>query len=115
MSEAPVCQFFNFHLKQSFSSITREAENIEPEWTIFHASITETDARRCGCKVVCAHVGGNSRGTRGKALKGLQRQLAITCRTSRVADAKTQVWEEFSETMEQYFQTASKWFGQTVR
>lgn len=69
MSEAPVCQFFDFHLKQHFSCITREAENIEPEWTIFHASITETDARRCDCRVVCDHVGGNSRGTRGKALK----------------------------------------------
>lgn len=42
-----------------FSSIPREAGNIECECTMFQTSIAEAAARSCGCNVVADCHGGN--------------------------------------------------------
>ena len=61
LGEAPVREAFNSHLRRNFSSIPVEAGDIEPEWTMFKASIVEAAAVSCGHRVLGASRGGNPR------------------------------------------------------
>ncbi|KAI3357886.1 hypothetical protein L3Q82_016266 [Scortum barcoo] len=109
LAEPSVREVFNSHLRKSFSQIPREAGDIESEWTMFSASIVDAMAvRSCGRKVSGACCGGNPR-TRG----GHRKPKQAAART--VLEAKTRVWEEFGEAMEEDYRSASKRFWQTVR
>uniref|UniRef100_A0A3Q3X9E9 HAT C-terminal dimerisation domain-containing protein n=1 Tax=Mola mola TaxID=94237 RepID=A0A3Q3X9E9_MOLML len=104
---------------------------------MFRAAIVEAAARSCGSKVAGASRGGNPR-TRwwtpevkgAVKLKKETYRSWLACGTPEAADsyrqakrsaarvvteAKTRVWEEFGEAMEQDFQSAPKKFWQTVR
>ncbi|KAI3353555.1 hypothetical protein L3Q82_020075 [Scortum barcoo] len=108
-----VSEVFNSHLRKSFSQIPREAGDIESEWTMFSASIVDAAVRSCGRKVSGAcRGGGNSpnpvvdTGSTGRPSKP---------QPWTVLEAKTRVWEEFGEAMEEDYRSASKRFWQTVR
>ncbi|KAF7645112.1 hypothetical protein LDENG_00209980 [Lucifuga dentata] len=127
---------FNSHLRKNFSCIPREAGDMESEWTLFKASIVEAAVLSCGQKVVGACRGGNPRTrwwtpavreairlkkeafcawlAQGTLESADRYQQARRTAASAVAEAKTQVWEEFGETTENDFQSASKLFWQTV-
>ncbi|KAI3377172.1 hypothetical protein L3Q82_009084 [Scortum barcoo] len=106
LAEPSVREVFNSHLRKSFSQIPREAGDIESEWTMFSASIVNDAAvRSCGP-------------TQGLwCLSWWQSpepgQASFAART--VLEAKTRVWEEFGEAMEEDYRSASKRFWQTVR
>ncbi|KAI3371488.1 hypothetical protein L3Q82_024072 [Scortum barcoo] len=109
---ASVREVFNSHLRKSFSQIPREAGDIESEWTMFSASIVDAalTVRSCGCArslvpvvVAIPEPGGGHR-------KPSKQAAART-----VLEAKTRVWEEFGEAMEEDYRSASKRFWQTVR
>ncbi|KAI3356046.1 hypothetical protein L3Q82_017315, partial [Scortum barcoo] len=113
--------------------------DIESEWTMFSASIVDAAVRSCGThKVSGACRGGNPRtrwwtpevrdAVRLKkesssdhvGLWDSWTQLTGTGRPSKpqpgtVLEAKTRVWEEFGEAMEEDYRSASKRFWQTVR
>ncbi|KAI3360890.1 hypothetical protein L3Q82_012903, partial [Scortum barcoo] len=135
LAEPSVREVFNSHLRKSFSQIPREAGDIESEWTMFSASIVEV--RSCGRKVSGACRGGNPR-TRwwtpevrdAVRLKKESYRTMLACGTPDAVDryrqakqatartvleAKTRVWEEFGEAMEEDYRSASKRFWQTVR
>ncbi|KAI3355938.1 hypothetical protein L3Q82_004485 [Scortum barcoo] len=138
LAEPSVREVFNSHLRKSFSQIPREAGDIESEWTMFSASIVECAAvRSCGRKVSGACRGGNPR-TRwwtpevrdAVRLKKESYRTMLACGTPDTVDryrqakqaaartvleAKTRVWEEFGEAMEEDYRSASKRFWQTVR
>ncbi|KAI3354213.1 hypothetical protein L3Q82_018753 [Scortum barcoo] len=109
---------------KSFSQIPREAGDIESEWTMFSASIVDAGmVRSCGRKVSGACRGGNPR-TRwwtpevrdAVRLKKESYRTMLACGTPDAVDryrqakqaaartvleAKTRVWEEFGEAMEE--------------
>ncbi|KAL6462549.1 hypothetical protein MHYP_G00289710 [Metynnis hypsauchen] len=136
-SEEPTRKIFNSHIKQSFDRISREAGDIESEWAPFRASIVDAVDRSCGCKVVGACRGGNPltrwwtpRVKEAVKLKKESYRAWLACGTleakdgyrrakrvaaSAVAEAKTQVWEEFGEAMEKDYRQAPRRFWQTVR
>ncbi|KAK3533295.1 hypothetical protein QTP70_015170, partial [Hemibagrus guttatus] len=86
---------------QSFNQILREVGDIESEWTMFFSSIVDAAIRSCGCK-----------GT-PEAVEAYRQAKRAAARV--VSEAKTRVWEEFSEVMEKDYRTASGKFWQTVR
>ncbi|KAI3374595.1 hypothetical protein L3Q82_021173 [Scortum barcoo] len=109
LAEPSVREVFNSHLRKSFSQIPREAGDIESEWTMFSASIVDVHAvRSCGRKVSGACRGGNP-----EPGGGHRKPSKPPART--VLEAKTRVWEEFGEAMEEDYRSASKRFWQTVR
>ena len=137
LAESPVRRSFNSHLRSNFNHVPREVGDIESEWTMFRASIAEAADRCCGRKVVGACRGGNPR-TRwwtpavrdAVKLKKESYRAFLACGTpeaadryrlakraaaAAVAEAKTRVWEEFGEAMENDFRTASKRFWSTIR
>uniref|UniRef100_A0A8C6Q7E1 Endonuclease/exonuclease/phosphatase domain-containing protein n=1 Tax=Nothobranchius furzeri TaxID=105023 RepID=A0A8C6Q7E1_NOTFU len=137
LAESPVRRSFNSHLRQNFQNVPGEAGDIESEWTLFRASIVEAADRSCGRRIVGACRGGNPR-TRwwtpavrdAVKLKKESYQVFLACGTPEAADgyrqskrnaarvvakAKTWAWEEFGETMEQDFRTASRRFWSTIR
>ncbi|GAA6079479.1 uncharacterized protein LOC115409932, partial [Tachysurus ichikawai] len=61
LTESPVREIFNSHLRQSFNQIPREVGDIESEWTMFSTSIVDAAARSCGRKASGACRGGNPR------------------------------------------------------
>ncbi|KAI3357939.1 hypothetical protein L3Q82_016326 [Scortum barcoo] len=114
LAEPSVREVFNSHLRKSFSQIPREAGDIESEWTMFSASIVDAAVRSCGRKVSGACRGGNPR------TRWWTPELTGTGRPSKpqpgtVLEAKTRVWEEFGEAMEEDYRSALKRFWQTVR
>uniref|UniRef100_A0A8C6NIQ5 Reverse transcriptase domain-containing protein n=1 Tax=Nothobranchius furzeri TaxID=105023 RepID=A0A8C6NIQ5_NOTFU len=136
-AESPIRRSFNSHLRQNFQNVLGEAGDIEPEWTLFRASIVEAADRSCGHRIAGACRGGNPR-TRwwtpavrdAVKLKKESYQVFLACGTPEAADgyrqskrnaarvateAKTRAWEEFGETMEQDFHTASRRFWSTIR
>ncbi|KAI3362784.1 hypothetical protein L3Q82_001836 [Scortum barcoo] len=123
LAEPSVREVFNSHLRKSFSQIPREAGDIESEWTMFSASIVDAAVRSCGRKVSGACRGGNPR-TRwwtpevrdAVRLKKESYRTMLACGTPDAVDryrqakqaaaravleAKTRVWEEFGEAMEE--------------
>ncbi|KAI3373348.1 hypothetical protein L3Q82_006650 [Scortum barcoo] len=68
----------------------------EPEWTMFSASIVDAAVRSCGRKV---------------SVDRYRQAKQAAART--VLEAKTRVWEEFGEAMEEDYRSASKRFWQT--
>ncbi|KAI3375408.1 hypothetical protein L3Q82_021891 [Scortum barcoo] len=113
LAEPSVREVFNSHLRKSFSQIPREAGDIESEWTMFSASIV--DARRFevvdarSLVPVVAATPPNPVVDTGSTRQAKQ----AAART--VLEAKTRVWEEFGEAMEEDYRSASKRFWQTVR
>ncbi|KAK3508663.1 hypothetical protein QTP70_003104 [Hemibagrus guttatus] len=128
---------FNSHLRESFNQIPREVVDIESEWTMFSSSIVDAAIQSCGRKVSGAGRGGNprtqwwtlevrdavklkkesyrawlARGTL-EAAEAYRQAKQTAARV--VAEAKTRVWEEFSEAMEKDYRMASEKFRQTVR
>ncbi|KAI3352855.1 hypothetical protein L3Q82_019428 [Scortum barcoo] len=89
LAEPSVREVFNSPLRKSFSQIPREAGDIESEWTT----------------LLCLHCR-RLTGTTGRPSKPAART---------VLEAKTRVWEEFGEAMEEDYRSASKRFWQTVR
>ena len=110
---------------------------MESEWTMFSTSIVEAAARSCGRRVSGACRGGNprtrwwtpevrdavklkkesyrallARGT-PEAADGYRQAKRAAARA--VVEAKTRVWEEFGEAMEEDFRSAPRKFWQTVR
>ena len=137
LAEPSVSADFNSHLRESFAQIPREAGDIESEWTMFSTSIVKAAALSCGRRVSGACRGGNPR-TRwwtpavreAVKLKKESYRALLARRTPETADgyrqarrtaarvvaeAKTRVWEEFGEAMEEDYRLASKKFWQTVR
>ncbi|KAI3377642.1 hypothetical protein L3Q82_008802 [Scortum barcoo] len=108
LAEPSVREVFNSHLRKSFSQIPREAGDIESEWTMFSASIVDAGSSGCGRKVSGACRGGNPEP--GGGHRKLSKPQPWT-----VLEAKTRVWEEFGEAMEEDYRSASKRFWQTVR
>ncbi|KAI3367323.1 hypothetical protein L3Q82_008366 [Scortum barcoo] len=115
-------EVFNSHLQENFSQILREAGDIESEWTMFSVSIV--DARQFEAV--------ETQGSKDDAIKLKKESYRATlaCGTPDAADgyrqakqaaaravleAKTRVWQEFGEAMEEDYQLASKKFWQTVR
>ncbi|KAI3374835.1 hypothetical protein L3Q82_021373 [Scortum barcoo] len=139
LAEPSVREVFNSHLRKSFSQIPREAGDIESEWTMFSASIVDAYAvRSCGRKVSGACRGGNPEPGGGHRkvrdavrLKKESYRTMLACGTPdaveltgtgrqakqaaarTVLEAKTRVWEEFGEAMEEDYRSASKRFWQT--
>uniref|UniRef100_A0A8C6WSG0 Endonuclease/exonuclease/phosphatase domain-containing protein n=2 Tax=Neogobius melanostomus TaxID=47308 RepID=A0A8C6WSG0_9GOBI len=132
-----VSRVFNSHLRKSFNQIPREVGDMESEWTMFSSSIVDAAARSCGRKVSGACRGGNPR-TRwwrpevkdAVKLKKESYLALLACGTPEAAEryrqakraaaravteAKTRVWEEFGEAMEEDYRSASKRFWQTIR
>ncbi|TWW75358.1 hypothetical protein D4764_13G0000200 [Takifugu flavidus] len=137
LAESPVRRSFNSPLRESFDHVPGEAGDIESEWTMFRASIVEAADPCSGRMAVCACRGGNAR-TRwwtpvvrdAVRLKKESYRALLACGTpeaadryrqakrsaaTAVAEAKTRAWEEFGETMENDFRTASKRFWTTIR
>ncbi|KAI3355100.1 hypothetical protein L3Q82_017971 [Scortum barcoo] len=116
LAEPSVREVFNSHLRKSFSQIPREAGDIESEWTMFSASIVDAAVRSCGRKDLwCLSWHGNPR-TRMVDTGRIDRYRQAKQAAARtVLEAKTRVWEEFGEAMEEDYRSASKRFWQTVR
>ncbi|KAK3559562.1 hypothetical protein QTP86_013728, partial [Hemibagrus guttatus] len=137
LADPSVRGVFNSHLRESFNQIPREVGDIESEWTMFSSSIVDAAIRRCGRKVSGAGRGSNPRTQwwtlevrdavklkkesyrawlaqetleAAEAYRQAKRTTAVV-----VSEAKTRVWEEFGETMEKDYRTASGKFWQTVR
>uniref|UniRef100_A0AAV2J4J5 Endonuclease/exonuclease/phosphatase domain-containing protein n=1 Tax=Knipowitschia caucasica TaxID=637954 RepID=A0AAV2J4J5_KNICA len=125
LAEPPVRQTFNSHLRESFSQVPVEEGDMESEWTMFSASIADAAARSCGRKVSGAGPGGNPR-TRWwtpalsstgscRVPAAVQYRQAKRAAARAVAEAITRDWEEFGESMEHDYRSASKRFWQTIR
>ncbi|KAK3507907.1 hypothetical protein QTP70_002569 [Hemibagrus guttatus] len=137
LADPSVRGVFNSHLRESFNQIQREVGDIESEWTMFFSSIVDTAIRSCGRKVSGASCGGNPRTqwwtlkvrdavklkkesyrawlARGTLEAAEAYRQAKRTAAGVVSEAKTRVWEEFGETMEKDYRTASGKFCQTVR
>uniref|UniRef100_A0AAV2JL93 ribonuclease H n=1 Tax=Knipowitschia caucasica TaxID=637954 RepID=A0AAV2JL93_KNICA len=137
LAEPPVRRTFNSHLRESFSQVPAEEGDMESEWTMFSASIADAAARSCGRKVSGAGPGGNPRTrwwtpalrdavrlkkesyrammVRGTPEAAVQYRQAKRAAARAVAEAKTRDWEEFGESMEHDYRSASKRFWQTIR
>uniref|UniRef100_A0AAV2MSF8 Endonuclease/exonuclease/phosphatase domain-containing protein n=1 Tax=Knipowitschia caucasica TaxID=637954 RepID=A0AAV2MSF8_KNICA len=137
LAEPPVRRTFNTHLRESFSQVPAEEGDMESKWTMFSSSIADEAARSCGRRVSGAGPGGNPR-TRwwtpavrdavrlkkesyrammvhGTPEAAVQYRQAKRAAARAVAEAKTRDWEEFGESMEHDYRSASKRFWQTVR
>ncbi|KAK5904105.1 hypothetical protein CesoFtcFv8_005702 [Champsocephalus esox] len=137
LEEAQVQEAFKSHLRRTFSGIPVEVGDIEPECSVFKASIAEAAAGSRGLKVLGSSRGGNprtswwtpvvreavrlkkeafrdmlSRGTPEAVARYRQVRRAAA---SAVAEAKQRVWEKFGEDMEKDFRAAPKLFWKTVR
>ncbi|XP_076588427.1 uncharacterized protein LOC143321733 [Chaetodon auriga] len=136
LAEPAVREVFNSHLQESFDQIPREVGDIESEWTMFSTSIVDAAICSCGRKVAGACRGGNPRtrwwtpevrdavkpkkesyrawlahGT-PEAAYGYRQAKRAAARA--VVEAKTRVWEEFWEAMEEDYRLASRKFWQTI-
>ncbi|KAI3374677.1 hypothetical protein L3Q82_021249 [Scortum barcoo] len=111
LAEPSVREVFNSHLRKSFSQISREAGDIESEWTMFSASIVDLQLKLWTQGLWCLSWHGNPEPGGGHRKYRQAKQAAA--RT--VLEAKTRVWEEFGEAMEEDYRSASKRFWQTVR
>ncbi|KAI3369746.1 hypothetical protein L3Q82_024572 [Scortum barcoo] len=116
LAEPSVREVFNSHLRKSFSQIPREAGDIESEWTMFSASIVDAalwfevvDVQGLWCL--------SWRQPPNPVVDtGIDRYRQAKQAAARtVLEAKTRVWEEFGEAMEEDYRSASKRFWQTVR
>ncbi|KAI3371855.1 hypothetical protein L3Q82_006734 [Scortum barcoo] len=140
LAEPSVREVFNSHLRKSFSQIPREAGDIESEWTMFSASIVDAAVGRfevVDARSLVPVVAWQPR-TRwwtpevrdAVRLKKESYRTMLACGTPDAVDryrqakqaaartvleAKTRVWEEFGEAMEEDYRSASKRFWQTVR
>ncbi|KAI3371832.1 hypothetical protein L3Q82_006714 [Scortum barcoo] len=115
LAEPSVREVFNSHLRKSFSQIPREAGDIESEWTMFSASIVDANAVRS-----CGHARLKKESYRAMLACGTpdavdRYRQAKQAAARTVLEAKTRVWEEFGEAMEEDYRSASKRFWQTVR
>ncbi|TWW77409.1 hypothetical protein D4764_12G0007990 [Takifugu flavidus] len=122
---------------KSFDRVPGARGDMESEWAMFRSAIVEAAVASCGCKAAGAGRGGNPR-TRWwtPEVRGAVRlkkeayrswlvcgspeaadryRLAKQAAAKKVAEAKTQVWEEFGEAMEEDFRSAPRTFWQTVR
>ncbi|KAK3526805.1 hypothetical protein QTP70_033550 [Hemibagrus guttatus] len=130
LADPSVRGVFNSHLQESFNQILREVGDIESERTMFSSSIVDAAIRSCGRKVSGAGRGGNPRtqwwtlevrdavklkkeSYRAEAAEAYRQAKQTTAVV--VSEAKTRIWEEFSEAMEKYYRTASGKFWQAVR
>ncbi|KAI3358712.1 hypothetical protein L3Q82_015123 [Scortum barcoo] len=106
LAEPSVREVFNSHLRKSFSQIPREAGDIESEWTMFSASIVDAwfevvDARSLVPVVVAIPEPGGGHRKYRQAKQAAART---------VLEAKTRVWEEFGEAMEEdYRDIVGRW------
>ncbi|KAI3364814.1 hypothetical protein L3Q82_000924 [Scortum barcoo] len=125
-------EVFNSHLRKSFSQIPREAGDIESKWTACSLPPLSTPraVRSCGRKVSGACRGGNPR-TRwwtpevrdAVRLKKESYRTMLACGTPDTVDryrqakqatartvleAKTRVWEEFGEAMEEDYRAGGE-------
>ncbi|KAI3358227.1 hypothetical protein L3Q82_003224 [Scortum barcoo] len=138
LAEPSVREVFNSHLRKSFSQIPREAGDIESEWTMFSASIVDAGSSKLWTQGLWCLSWWQSR-TRwwtpevrdAVRLKKESYRTMLACGTpdavdrwyrqakqaaaQAVLEAKTRVWEEFGEAMEEDYRSASKRFWQTVR
>ncbi|KAK3572660.1 hypothetical protein QTP86_001628 [Hemibagrus guttatus] len=130
-------EVFNSHPQEIFNLIHKEVGDIESEWTMFSSTIVDAAIRSCGRKVSGASCGGNpqtqwwtlevrdaiklkkefyrawlAQGTLEAAEAYRQAKQAAA---PVILEAKTQVWEEFGEAMENDYWTASGKLWQTVR
>ncbi|KAI3361957.1 hypothetical protein L3Q82_012310, partial [Scortum barcoo] len=80
---------FNSHLQENFSQIPREAGDIESEWTMFSASIVDA----LQFEVVDTR----------SLVDGYRQAKQASARV--VLEAKTRVWEEFGEAMEEDYRS----------
>ncbi|KAK3556221.1 hypothetical protein QTP70_006736 [Hemibagrus guttatus] len=136
LADPSVRGVFNSHLRESFKQIPREVGDIESEWTMFFSSIVDAAIQSCGRKVSGAGRDGNprkqwwtlevrdavklkksyrawlARGT-PEAAEAYRQAKQTAARV--VLEAKTGVWEEFGEAMEEDYQTASGKFWQTIQ
>ncbi|KAI3374576.1 hypothetical protein L3Q82_021156 [Scortum barcoo] len=124
LAEPSVREVFNSHLRKSFSQIPREAGDIESEWTMFSASIVDKCSKVVDARSLVPVVGGNPPNSRwwtpevrdAVRLKKESYRTMLACGTPDAVDryrqakqatartvleAKTQVWEEFGEAMEE--------------
>ncbi|XP_023284603.1 receptor-type tyrosine-protein phosphatase F-like [Seriola lalandi dorsalis] len=137
LAEEPVKMIFNAHLRQSYDRVPRVVGDIESEWALFRSAIVEAAVASCGRKVAGASRGGNPRtcwwtpgvGEAVRLKKEAYRawlacgslesadwyRRAKRSAATAVAEAKTQAWEEFGETMEEDYCSAPKRFWQTIR
>ncbi|KAI3368910.1 hypothetical protein L3Q82_025425 [Scortum barcoo] len=107
LAEPSVREVFNSHLRKSFSQIPREAGDIESEWTMFSASIVDAAVRSCGRKVSGACRGGNP--LNPVVDTGIDRYRQAKQAAARaVLEAKTRVWEEFGEAMEEDYRAGGE-------
>ncbi|KAI3366826.1 hypothetical protein L3Q82_009240 [Scortum barcoo] len=124
LAEPSVREVFNSHLRKSFSQILREAGDIASKWTMFSVSIVDAAVRSCGCKVSGACCGGNPRTQWWTLEEGVlsdhvclwdswtqltgtgQAKQAFAARM--VLEAKTRVWEEFGEAMEEDYRAGGE-------
>ncbi|KAI3363030.1 hypothetical protein L3Q82_011693 [Scortum barcoo] len=113
LAEPSVREVFNSHLRKSFSQIPREAGDIESEWTMFSASIVDASgsSKLWTQGLWCLSWRQPPNPVVDTGSTGRPKQAAA--RT--VLEAKTRVWEEFGEAMEEDYRSASKRFWQTVR
>ncbi|KAI3377204.1 hypothetical protein L3Q82_009108 [Scortum barcoo] len=106
--EPSVREVFNSHLRKSFSQRFRgRLGTLSPSGPCSLPPLsTRQLVRSCGRKVSGACRGGNLPEP-GQASQAAARQTVL--------EAKTRVWEEFGEAMEEDYRSASKRFWQTVR
>ncbi|KAK3514902.1 hypothetical protein QTP70_034587, partial [Hemibagrus guttatus] len=113
LADPSVRGVFNSHLRESFNQIPREVGDIESEWTMFSSSIVDAAIWSCGCKLKKeSYRAWLARGT-PEAAEAYWQAKQTTALV--VLEAKTRVWEEFGEAMEEDYRTASGKFWQTVR
>ncbi|KAI3366533.1 hypothetical protein L3Q82_000663 [Scortum barcoo] len=138
LAEPSVREVFNSHLRKSFSQIPREAGDIESEWTMFSASIVDAGSSKLWTQGLWCLSWRQPSRTRwwtpevrdAVRLKKESYRAMLACGTPDAVDgyrqakqaaartvleAKTRVWEEFGEAMEEDYRSASKRFWQTVQ
>ncbi|KAI3361528.1 hypothetical protein L3Q82_013677 [Scortum barcoo] len=101
LAEPSVREVFNSHLRKSFSQIPREAGDIEsPSGPCSLPPLSTRQVRSCGRKVSGACRGGNP--PNPVVDTGIDRYWQAKQAAARtVLEAKTRVWEEFGEAMEE--------------
>ncbi|KAI3363290.1 hypothetical protein L3Q82_011913 [Scortum barcoo] len=114
LAEPSVREVFNSHLRKSFSQIPREAGDIESEWTMFSASIVDAAGSKLWTQGLwCLSWRQPPNPVVDTGIDRYRQAKQAAART--VLEAKTRVWEEFGEAMEEDYRSASKRFWQTVR
>ncbi|KAI3369576.1 hypothetical protein L3Q82_024385 [Scortum barcoo] len=107
LAEPSVREVFNSHLRKSFSQIPREAGDIESEWTMFSASIVDAAVRSCvDARSLVPVVAATPNPVVDTGIDRYRQAKQAAART--VLEAKTRVWEEFGEAMEEDYRSASK-------